>query len=84
MMDRNKVVSDIFDELRRAEKMHPGWPKNLFEAAAIIGEEFGELQQAMLRKKHEGGSIDDVYNEAIQTAAMGIRFCLNLALKDGE
>ncbi len=48
------------------------FPKNedLIEA---LGEEFGELCQALLKRKHEKGTDQQVYTEAVQVAAVAIR-----------
>jgi len=81
---KEKIISDIFDELRTAEKNFPGWPDNEFEGAAVLGEEFGELQQALLQHKYDGRSYEAVRIEAIQTAAMAIRFCLNMKESEDE
>ena len=57
---QDQVISDICDELKKAEKIHPSWPDNLFEGLAIIGEEFGELQQAALQSKYEGAGQNKI------------------------
>lgn len=72
------VLGEVFDELRRAEEKFPIWPYNIFEALAILGEEFGELQRAALQYKHEGQPYGNVRKEAVQTAAMALRFLFNL------
>jgi len=72
--NREKVISDLFNELRRAEQKFPGFPDDPIHAAAIVAEENGELQQAVLQWTYEGGIKDSVYEEAIQTAAMALRF----------
>jgi len=77
-MSKEKIIEDVFDELKRAENIHPGWPENIFEALAIVGEEFGELQQAVLQNKYEGGIESHIYEEAIQLSAMSLRFLFNL------
>ena len=74
---QDQVISDICDELKKAEKIHPSWPDNLFEGLAIIGEEFGELQQAALQSKYEGAGQNKIYKEGLHVAAMAIRFMLN-------
>lgn len=73
-----EAIISIFNELQSTEEKHPNWPSNGFEALAIITEELGELAQAMLQFKHEGGDPERIRQEAIQVAAMGIRFVLNL------
>ncbi len=80
---REQVITDVFDELKRAEKQHPGWPDNPFEQLAIIGEEFGELQQAVLQAKWEKGSEERIKEEAVQLTAMSLRFLLNLTSDSG-
>ncbi len=75
---KEQVISDIFAALKKAEQKHPGWPDDVFEQLAIIGEEFGELQKAVLHVKYEGGLKSAIYEEGCQVAAMGIRFMLNI------
>lgn len=65
-------------ELYEAERKHPNWPDNIIEQAAIVSEESGELIRAALQAKYEGGDIEACRKEAIQTAAMCIRFLKNL------
>ena len=73
------ILAEVAHTLFQAEAKHPGWPDDPFHALAIIGEEFGELQQACLQHTYEGrGSIEDVDGEALQTAAMAVRFLLAL------
>jgi hypothetical protein len=75
----NKIADLIDDELAAAIRKHPHWPKdNVIEAAAIVAEESGELIRAALQAKYEGGNIEACKKEAIQTAAMAIRFLKNI------
>lgn len=49
-------------------------------SAALVAEELGELQQALLQIHFEpskGKTADDVREEAVQTAAMALRFLSN-------
>lgn len=71
-------IQDILNELERAETKFPTWPDNIIEQAAIVSEESGELIRAALQVKYEGGNIEDCRKEAVQTAAMCIRFLKNL------
>ena len=52
-------------------------PSDPVHAAAIMAEECGELQRAVLMRVYESRMLttsEDVRNEAIQTAAMCMRF----------
>jgi hypothetical protein len=93
IMTRDEVVDLIFDELRKAEEKHPGWPEDLVYGAAIVSEEAGELTKAcydlhLLRQRFNDKTIattqarQRVKKEAAHTAAMGIRFLLNLSNGD--
>lgn len=76
-----KVEMAIQTELRYAISTYPGWPDDIVHAAAIVAEEAGELLQVAnnVRWQHkDGGSVAKLRKEAIQTAAMAVRFLLNL------
>lgn len=69
------IISDVLDELHKAVTKHPSWPRHdAIHAAAIVQEEAGELIRAALQFHYEDGSPDEIHKEAIQTAAMGLRF----------
>lgn len=67
---------EVFDELSRAIAKFPTWPTDPLHALAVLGEEFGELTKATLQATYEPhkSSLADVREEAIQTAAMALRF----------
>ena len=71
----------IDEELQRAEIKHPNWPEDLFIQLAIMNEEAGEVNKAVLHYKFEKGSIEDVREELIQTAAMCMRMLNSLEVK---
>lgn len=71
-----KPVVEILEELRKAATKFPSWPTDPFHALAIVGEEFGELQQSFLKANYEGADEAD-RKEAIQLAAMAIRFLMH-------
>jgi hypothetical protein len=75
---RDEAVDAILAELCAAERKHPGWPNDLFESMAIIGEEYGEACQAVLQFKYEDGQFKDIIRELRQTAAMCIRTLINM------
>jgi len=75
-----KQDQEVYDEIEKAITKFPLWPTDPLHAVAIIGEELGELNRAILQVIYEPGkaSVDDVRTEAIQTAAMAIRFVRSL------
>lgn len=73
-----EILEAVVKELGEAMAKHPLWPVNVVHGAAIVGEQAGELVRAAL---HEAYGLDNgpaLRQEAIQTAAMAIRFLLNL------
>ncbi|MEZ6124855.1 MAG: hypothetical protein R3C49_17035 [Planctomycetaceae bacterium] len=78
------LTDEIVHELQRAVEKHPTWPTDPLHALAVLGEEFGELTQATLQHIYEPekSSLSDVRTEALQTAAMAIRFLLSLQRYD--
>lgn len=73
-MTNTQAIEMILAEIDRAERKHPDWPKDFIHAAAIVGEESGELIRATLQHKYEKGNPHDMIMEAIHTAATAIRF----------
>lgn len=74
------IIRDVIAELTRAESLHPNWPSDPIHAVAVLVEEVGELTQKCLQATHEprkGVTIDEVREEAVQAAAMGLRFLVN-------
>jgi hypothetical protein len=69
-------LDEVVTEINRAVKKFPRWPTDPIHAAAVVAEECGELQKAVLEAVYEPhkGSRKNIRNEAIQTAAMCIRF----------
>jgi NTP pyrophosphatase (non-canonical NTP hydrolase) len=73
------AIKLVTDELRRAEAKFPLWPKDYIHAAAIVAEEAGELVRAALKGTYENGGRAAMSEEAVQTAAMALRFLCHLA-----
>lgn len=73
-------IDAILAELRRAVEKFPTWPTDPLHALAVLGEEFGETTKATLQAIYEPhkSTPADVRAEAIQTAAMAIRFLISL------
>ena len=70
----------VMDEVSRATRKFPTWPDDPLHAVAILGEEFGELTKAVLQTIYEPHKVQkgELRNEAIQTAAMALRFLASL------
>lgn len=75
----NEDINEILMEYARACKLWPDWPTDQVHAAAIVAEECGELVRAVNDKyMHKKPGKHGVREEAIQTAAMALRFLANL------
>lgn len=74
------MLSAVLAELARAVDKFPTWPTDPLHAIAVLGEEFGELTKAVLQSVYEPHKVQagDVRSEAIQTAAMALRFLMSL------
>jgi hypothetical protein len=72
----------IREELERAVEKFPTWPTDPLHALAVLGEEFGELTKEALQMVYEPHktSMTRVRKEAIQTAAMALRFAMSLEM----
>lgn len=77
-MTGERAIEMIFDELRNAEKKHPGWPPDPVHGAAILAEEAGEAVQAALDVIYANGSRERLIHELAQTGAMAIRNLIHL------
>lgn len=75
-----EAVGEIIAEYSRACKKHPAWPKDFVHGTAIVAEEAGETVRAALNFHYENGKIQDVANEAKQTAATCLRLINHINL----
>lgn len=75
---KQEIVLEVLKEVRKAKLKFPMWPSDPLHAKAILDEESGELTRAMLQYIYEPNSkkssLHDIKEEAIQTAAMALRF----------
>jgi len=67
------IYNLITDEVNAAEKKHPNWPKDIVHSVAVMAEESGEATQKSLDYYWSDGSLLELEEEIIQTAAMAIR-----------
>jgi len=74
------IPEQVLAEVSAATTKFPTWPTDPLHAMAVVGEEVGELQKAVLQAVYEPhkSNPDDVRAEAIQVAAMAFRFLLSL------
>lgn len=75
-----EMIGAVWHELERACAKFPEWPTDPLHALAVLGEEFGELTKDVLQMAYEPGktNAENVRKEAIQTAAMALRFVASL------
>lgn len=76
-MTFEKAVKLISEELKRAERIHPVWPKDVVHGAAILAEEAGEVVKAALDEYYGRGAPQNLQEEVVQTAAMALKFLLS-------
>lgn len=79
-MNIQSIIDEVTKELTVATEKFPTWPTDPLHAVGVVGEESGELYKAVLQQVYEPhkNKPDDVRKEAIQTAAMAIRFIASL------
>lgn len=79
-MTRQECIDLVLKELEKAEAKSPQWPTHPLHALSVLGEEFGELVRAtrMMTYEPHRVSLEELDTEAIQTAAMALRFLFSL------
>lgn len=78
------LTSEIEAELVRATAQFPTWPSDPVHAAAVVGEEMGELTREVLQLTYEPhkSSLEAVRKEAVQLGAMAYRFLRSMDVYD--
>jgi len=76
----NATIADILTEFHAATANFPQWPTDPLHALAVVQEEVGEVQKEVLQMCYEPhkSSPEKIKKEAIQMAAMSLRFLLSL------
>jgi hypothetical protein len=79
MKTESQIISEVSAEVARATAKFPTWPTDPLHAFAVVGEEFGEAQKEVLQLTYEPhkSSLEALRKEAIQLAAMSIRFLMS-------
>lgn len=80
-LDRLRKYAPIDAELKRAEKLHPNYPTDMFRQLAIMQEESGEVAKSVIDYHYSKDTIEHIKEELIQTAAMCMRMFLNLPIE---
>jgi NTP pyrophosphatase (non-canonical NTP hydrolase) len=75
IVDMRRVMRLVENEIIRAWTKHPGEFHNAHEGFAVLKEEVDELWDEV---KGNTAYTEDGMKEAIQTAAMGVRFVVEL------
>lgn len=76
-MTYSEAAQIVLDEISRAKNKHPGDFHSAHEGYAVIHEELDELWDEV--KKDGGGRDLAALKEAKQTAAMAIRYMVEIA-----
>lgn len=76
LSDAEKVRAEIANALAK----FPTWPTDALHAVAIVNEEVGELNKALLQRAYEPhkSSAADVRAEAIQVVTVALRFLASI------
>lgn len=74
------IISEVLNEVGKATNKFPTWPTRALDAVAVLNEEVGELNKEVLQMTYEPHKTDKekIRTEAIQAAAMAIRFLMSL------
>lgn len=67
------IMGEVREELRAAERKHPGWPDDPMQAVAIIAEELGEASKEAIEMVFRDGSVFRFEHELRQVAAVALR-----------
>lgn len=76
MSDNNVVFKDglffeLINRVAEAEKKHPDFADGIYQGVGVVGEEYGELCQALNKNQGE----ERVMDEALDLLCVAWRFC---------
>lgn len=82
----DEALALIRAEVLRATTKFKTWPTRVIDAGNVVIEEAGELAKACLQATYEKDKSgpNDVFEEAIQTGAMAVRFMMSINKYDYE
>lgn len=66
-----KLMEALFERIKSAETKHPDFSDGIYQGVGVIGEEYGELCQAL----NKGEGEERVMDEALDLLCVAWRFC---------
>lgn len=66
-----KLLFDLISRIAKAEEKHPDFADGVYQGVGVIGEEYGELCQAL----NKGEGEERVMDEALDLLCVAWRFC---------
>ena len=66
-----KLMEALFERIKSAEAKHPDFSDGIYQGVGVIGEEYGELCQAL----NKGEGEERVMDEALDLLCVVWRFC---------
>ena len=75
-----KVLFALISRIAKAEEKHPDFADGIYQGVGVIGEEYGELCQALNKNQGE----ERVMDEALDLLCVAWRFCRMDWKKKGE
>ena len=83
-MLKEQALKLISVEIGKAQSKFPTWPTDPLHAIGVVNEEVGELNKELLQLTYEPhkGNQAAVFEEAVQAAAMAVRFLMSIEAYD--
>lgn len=80
LTDDGKVLFALISRIAKAKEKHPEFADGMYQGVGVIGEEYGELCQAL----NKGEGEERVMDEAFDLLCVAWRFCRMDWKKKGE